>query len=73
MKLESLRSLYGWLRRLFCRHKFEVSTYQSEFYGDVIVCGQTRVWTAKVQRKTCLKCGKTKSRRVSGLHYGGWE
>lgn len=72
MGLEWLRSLYGWLRRLFCRHVDVIEIVEDIGYSGVIICGEERTYTASKEVRRCQKCGRTESHYVGPARYVGW-
>lgn len=61
-----------WIRQLLCDHVDDVTTEPSEFYGDVVICGDAQTWETTLTRATCTKCGRTTITNSSPPRYQGW-
>lgn len=61
------------LKRLFCRHWFDVKDYEYEYYEGPIVGVEVKTWRTKAQKRTCSKCGAWETRNIGKPIYLGWQ
>ncbi|MGJ4893795.1 hypothetical protein ACQR2B_06515 [Bradyrhizobium oligotrophicum] len=67
-----MRRLITRLKRLFCRHWFDVVERETQFSTGPMICFEVKTWVGTFQDRTCSKCGLVETRRVGEAKFIGW-